>query len=116
VGELYFRIKRLDANGNALYSMIRVVDLDAMARIGIQTYPNPVVNSITVQFDEKQNGNYLLELVNLTGQVLQQNVVTLSGGSMTRIDLTRHFAKGVYFLRAKDLSHDKQYVTKVMIQ
>ncbi|HEX4849341.1 MAG TPA: choice-of-anchor E domain-containing protein [Puia sp.] len=116
VGELYFRIKRIDADGNILYSMIKVVDMSAMARIGIQTYPNPVVNTITVQFDQNQNGNYLLELVNTTGQIMQQRSIVMSGTSVTKFDIAGHLPKGVYFLRAKDIKGDKQYVTKVLVQ
>ncbi|PWT75040.1 MAG: hypothetical protein C5B59_09770 [Bacteroidetes bacterium] len=116
VGELYFRIKRIDVDGNFSFSMIKVVDLNSMVQVGIQTYPNPVVNTIMVQFDQNQNGNYLLELVNITGQVMQQRTALLSGTSITKFDLTSHLPAGVYFLRAKDMKGDRQYVTKVLIQ
>lgn len=117
VGQLYFRIKRTDSNGNISYSLIKIVDMNGSGPIiGIQTYPNPVVNTIMVQFAENQSGNFMLELVNITGQVIQQKSVTFSGNSLTRFDLNNHPPKGLYFLRAKDLSGDKQYVTKIMIQ
>jgi len=115
MGEIYFRIKRTDASGNISYSMIKVVNLSATHRIGIQTYPNPVVKTVMVQFDENQNGNFMLELVNITGQVIQQKSVVLSGSNMTRLDLDTHPIRGLYFLRAKNISNNKQYVTKVMI-
>jgi hypothetical protein len=58
----------------------------------------------------------MLELVNLTGQVIQQKAITLSGSGFTSFNLNNHQAKGLYFLRAKDLSHNKQYLTKILIE
>jgi hypothetical protein len=116
VGEIYFRIKRTDASGNSTYSMIKVVNLGIAQRIGIQTYPNPVVRTVMVQFDESQNGNFILELVNTTGQVIQQKSVVLSGSNLTKFDLDARPIKGLYFLRAKNINNNKQYVTKLMIQ
>ena len=69
-----------------------------------------------VQFDENQTGNFMLELVSITGQVIQQKSVVLSGNNTTRLDLDTHPIKGLYFLRAKNTSNNKQYVTKVLIE
>jgi len=115
VGEIYFRIKRTDGSGNINYSMIKVVNLNAVQRIGIQTYPNPIVKTVMVQFDENQNGNFILELVSLTGQVIQQKSVILSGGNLAKFDLETRPITGLYILRAKNVANNKQYVTKVMI-
>lgn len=117
VGELYFRIKRTDTDGKISYSAIKVVNLNgADHRPGIQTYPNPVVNTVNIQFDEQQSGNFMMELVNMTGQVIQQKAVILSGHSFTSFTLNSHPPKGVYFLRAKDISHNKLYITKVVVE
>jgi len=116
LGELYFRIKRTDATGKVIYSEIKALDLSAAEHLGLQTYPNPVINTVMLQFEENQSGNFILELVNITGQVMQQKSILLSGSNQTRMDLDGHPARGLYFLRAKDITHNKQYVTKVMIQ
>jgi hypothetical protein len=117
-GQLYFRIRRTDVTGNIAYSAIKSVDLNnAMpGSIGIQTYPNPVVNSVNVLFDEKQTGNFVLQLVNISGQVLQQTSVTLSSSSTASFNLNFHPASGLYFLRAKDVNGNKQFVTKILIE
>ena len=115
MGEIYFRIKRTDANGNTAYSIIKTVNLSVDRRLGIQIYPNPIVKTVMVQFDENQTGNFMLELVSITGQVIQQKSVVLSGNNITRLDLDSHPIKGLYFLRAKNTSNNTQYVTKVMI-
>jgi len=116
VGQLYFRIKRTDISGNVLYSMVKVVDLNASGSAGIQTYPNPVVSNVTVLFDEKQNGNYLLELINLSGQVLERKAVTMSGNNTASFTLASHPAAGLYFLRASDPVSNRQYLTKIIVK
>jgi Secretion system C-terminal sorting domain len=115
-GELYFRIKRTDANGNIVYSMIKEVDLQTTGSIGIQTFPNPVISSVTVQFNENQTGEFMFELVSLTGQVMQQNQVNMSATNVASLNLNSRPAKGVYLLRAQDLSKGKQYITKILLQ
>lgn len=115
-GRIYFRIRRVDANGNSSFSMIKIVDLDAGATVGIQTYPNPVTNSVTLTFDENQTGNFLFTLVSLTGQVIQQNQVIMIGTNQVNLEIANHPAKGLYFLRAEDPSHSRKYITKLLIE
>jgi len=116
VGEIYFRIKRTDAEGKTVYSVIKVVNLQqADQRPGIQIYPNPVSRNILIQFDEHQTGNFSLELVNTTGQVIQRKQIQLSGTSMANMDLINKPANGIYFLRAVNLSNNRQFLTKVIV-
>jgi hypothetical protein len=115
-GIIYFRIREVDANGNSTYSIVKVVNIDAGPTVGISTYPNPVANSLTLQFDANQTGDFLLELVSITGQVIQRNEVTLNETNLVSLNLSRHPASGVYFLRTRDITHAQQYVTKILIQ
>ena len=116
VGDLYFRIKRTDAEGNVIYSVIKVVNLQQEdQRPGIQIYPNPVNQKILIQFDEQQTGNYVLELVGTTGQVIAKKQVQLSGTSITNMDLSTKPASGIYFLRAVNMANNRQFLTKVIV-
>ena len=116
VGDIYFRIKRTDAEGNVIYSMIKAVNLQLEdQRPGMQIYPNPVNQKILVQFDEQQTGNYVLELVGTTGQVIARKQVQLSGSSITNMDLSNKPASGIYFLRAVNLANNRQFLTKVIV-
>jgi hypothetical protein len=116
VGEIYFRIKRTDAEGNIVYSPVKVVNLMQQDRLpGIQIYPNPVSLKILIQFDEQQNGNYNLELISATGQVIERKQVLLSGVSITNMDLTKKPASGIYFLRAVNTANNKLFLTKVIV-
>jgi hypothetical protein len=116
VGDLYFRIKRTDAEGNVIYSVIRVVNLQlGDQHPGIQIYPNPVNQKILIQFDEQQTGNYVLELVGTTGQVIARKQIQLSGTSITNLDLSNKPASGIYFLRAMNMANNQQFLTKVIV-
>jgi len=116
VGEIYFRIKRRDGQGNISYSVVKVINLQQDdQRPGIQIYPNPVSNRVTVQFDEPQSGIYSLELISTTGQIVQQKQVQLQGNSLTSMELSAHPARGIYFLRAKDIIRNRQFLTKVIV-
>jgi hypothetical protein len=116
VGQVYFRIKRIDAEGNIVYSAIKTVNLQqADQRPGIQIYPNPVARKILIQFDEQQTGNYSLELVSATGQIIERKQVQLSGASMTNMDLSIKPASGIYFLRAVNQANNKLFLTKVIV-
>lgn len=116
VGEIYFRIKRRDPEGNITYSIVKVINLQQQdQRPGIQIYPNPVSNRVTVQFDELQTGAFNLELISTTGQIIQKKQVQMGGNSLTSLNLINHPAKGIYFLRAQDISHNRQFLTKVIV-
>ncbi|HEY2647684.1 MAG TPA: T9SS type A sorting domain-containing protein [Puia sp.] len=116
VGDIYFRIKRTDAEGNVVYSVIKAVNLQLEdQRAGIQIYPNPVNQKILIQFDEQQTGQYSLELVGTTGQVIVKKQVQLSGSSLTNMDLSRKPASGIYFLRVVNTANNHQFLTKVIV-
>jgi hypothetical protein len=118
VDKLYFRIREISATGKIAYSQVLVVDKNGSGKpafISYQVYPNPVTNSLSFRFNSGQNGRFKLELVNTAGQVVQQRSVTLTGTNEIPMELRTHPAKGLYFLRTTDLTHDKQYTTKVYI-
>jgi hypothetical protein len=116
VGEIYFRIKRTDPEGDIVYSAVKMVNLQQEdQRPGIQIYPNPVTQKILVQFDEMQTGNFDLELVNTLGQIIERKQVQLAGTTMANMDLSAKPARGIYFLRAVNQGNNKQFLTKVIV-
>jgi hypothetical protein len=116
VGEIYFRIKRIDSQGNVVYSVVKGVNLQQEdQRPGMQIYPNPITQKILIQFDEQQSGNFSLELVSTTGQVISRKQIQLSGTNVANMDLSAKPASGIYFLRALNLSNNRQFLTKVIV-
>ena len=115
-GKLYFRIKKLDPQGLATYTGVKIVNLDATSVSGYQVYPNPVTNLVVMEFDDMQTGNYVMSLLNTTGQIIQQKTVTLAGSSQIRMELSSKPAPGIYYLQTKDRTRNQQYISKLFIQ
>jgi type IX secretion system substrate protein len=115
-GKLYFRVKRIDAAGKFSYTTVKIINLDGAGMSGYQVYPNPVSNTVMLEFNDAQTGNFVVSLVNTAGQAIQQKTVTLAGGNQIRMDLNNQPPAGLYYLHAKDQTHNLQYVTKVLIK
>ena len=120
MGKLYFRIEEKSFTGKLSYSAIVVIDPNAASQdpgdISYRTFPNPATNSLTFQFNANQTGRFLVELISTAGQAVLQKALTLTGSSQIRLDLTAKPVKGLYFLRTSDLSHNRQYTSKVFIE
>jgi hypothetical protein len=115
-GRLYFRVKHTAASGKATYTVIKSVNLEAAGMAGYQVYPNPVKNTVMFEFDEVQTGSFIVSLISTAGQVIQQKQVTLTGNNQIRLDLTSPPATGLYYLQARDQTHNQQYITKILIR
>jgi len=114
--KLYFRIKRIDAEGNASYSVVKMVDLENINLTLFQAYPNPATNLVMVEFNQLQTGNFIVTLVNTSGQVVLRKAVTLSGANQISLDLTNRPAAGLYFLQVRDQSQSHQYGSTLLIK
>ena len=117
MGKLYFRVEETDGTGKVSYSQIAVADPNGndAEEISYQTYPNPATNSLLFQFNSNQTGRFVLQLVNTAGQTVQETAVTLTGTNQIRMNLSPQPVKGLYFLRTSDLTHNRNFVSKVFI-
>jgi hypothetical protein len=69
----------------------------AATDIGIQSYPNPFYESVTISFPEFMRGEAKIEIYNSVGVLIEQSDFTIGGGEL-------HFTPdadvpGVYFYR-----------------
>jgi hypothetical protein len=118
VGKLYFRVEETDPSGKVSFSEVVIVDPNGAGNNSVfsyQTFPNPATNSLQVLFNSNQTGHFLVELVTVSGQIVQKRAVTLTGSNQIRLDLNPQPVKGMYFLRTTDLTHEHSYVSKVFI-
>jgi len=115
-GKLFFRIRRIGTDGKFSFSTIKSLSFSSSSLAGYQIYPNPVKNSVMLEFDEVQNGNFTVSIINTIGQVIQQKSVTLNGSNQIKMDLANQPAAGLYYLEAKDQTHNQQYVSKILIK
>ena len=116
-GKLFFRVKRISPDGNTIvYSPIKTVSLNKNGTPNYHAYPNPVKTYTMLEFDEVLSGDFVVDLVSTTGQVIQHKDITLSGSNQVRLDLTSHPVTGLYYLQVKDKTNNHQYISKLIIE
>ncbi len=112
---LYYRISSF-SNGQVKYSDIAKIGA-VKGQSGISVYPNPVTGKLlTLYFIMQQEGIYRVELINMTGQVVYQGIVSVNGENFIKaIALGNRFASGKYQLKVT--SPGRSITTKnLMIQ
>lgn len=114
-GKLYLRIRQTDADGKVRYSAVRIVNLDVNGPPSFVIYPNPVSKKVSLQFDRILNGNFAVDIVNTTGQVLYQRTVKITSNNYLQLDLPNPSAPGIYYLRARDLADGQLFSSKLLI-
>ncbi len=96
----FYRIKQIDHNGKTTFSNIALLNraLDKEKGI-ILNYPNPVRNSLSLQFAASAPGNNVLTVTNLNGVVVLQQPI-LATGSLQNINLNvSNLPKGIYIIK-----------------
>ena len=84
----------------------------------ISIFPNPVTNNqFTVQFANVAIGTYTLQVTDMTGRQLMQQVVTIGSENQSQtIKLNSAFAKGMYLVKVSDPANKAIYNTKIVLQ
>ena len=98
-GTVFYRIKSVDIDGRYKYSGILKLDGSNSFSSGLQLYPMPASNEVTVQH-KRTSVNSKLMITAADGQIVRV-VYPIQGSSHTPVDLTA-LAKGIYFVRLDD--------------
>jgi hypothetical protein len=69
-----------------------------------------------MQFDEPIRGNFTVDIINLSGQIIHSRSVSLSENSNLSFELATAPPAGVYYLRAKEQNGTKTYSGKLIIR
>ena len=77
----------------------------------VELYPNPTNSSAILDFGLAQESDVQIRVVNILGQVLEENYYTNIKGLKYSIDV-RAYASAVYFVQ---LSVNNQVITKRLI-
>ena len=95
-GVNFYRIKAIDISGAIRYTDIVKIILGG-AR-GITISPNPVNGKhISLQFSNEPAGTYLINIMNVAGQLMYHTIINHEGGNSTQgIDLPSKVATGIY--------------------
>jgi hypothetical protein len=115
-GKVYFRVKQVDAEGKATYSVVRFVDAAQQQKPNsVTVYPNPAKGKVSMQFGKLLNGNYKVELINLTGQVVYQQFHRMNNTNSILFDIPGTPA-GIYYLRASNTQGNETFTSKLTVQ
>lgn len=68
------------------------------------TYPNPVVNSVTVSFQNAIQGTISLEIVNTQGKVVYASKFSLGSTRSLQISDIGHLTSGIYYVKVSNRS------------
>jgi hypothetical protein len=81
----------------------------------MQVFPNPNKGSFTFEFQNSEEGEGELQILNSMGQsIFNAKVSTINGLISHKIDLGDHFNSGIYIIRFS--INGKQYDSKVILQ
>ena len=99
-GQLYFRLKMVDAGGGVSYSPMRIVDLNTgNTTADFSIYPNPPTNFIEVSLPENAD-SWQIDIVNAQGNLVQRNL--FYNTALVQVNFERRLAAGTYFVRASN--------------
>lgn len=85
-------------------------------KIGV--YPNPVTNNqFVVQFGELEAGTYTLQLTDVTGRQVLQQVVTITGINQSQlVKINAASSRSIYQVKLLNAANKSVYTTKLVIQ
>lgn len=113
-GQLYFRLKMVDAGGAVAYSPMRIINLATGATsANFSIYPNPPTNFIQVSLPG-QSGNWQIDILAADGNVVQRN--SYFSTSLVQVNFNRKLAPGTYFVRAVNLLSGDQHTGSFVIR
>jgi hypothetical protein len=116
------------ANGNLLATANRpeATTLELMTRnpaenVGdgkVSVFPNPVTNYLfAVQFTELEAGQYTIQITDVTGRNISQQIVNIGGKKQIQsVEMDKAAAKGFYLVKVLDQNKKLVSSTKILVQ
>ncbi|WP_460608473.1 T9SS type A sorting domain-containing protein [Hymenobacter terrigena] len=108
-GQLYYRLKQVDVDGQATYSPVATVKA-GLSQAEIQLYPNPNTTNAFSLAGLNGTGPWPLQLRNALGNVVYEASVTTSQVELPLLPA------GVYFLRLQEAGTGRWVTTKYIKQ
>ena len=115
VGNNYYRVKKIDRNGEVSYSNVDSEYWDAMLA-GVNIYPNPADDKIFVTFSETSNSTETISvrLTSVLGVEVGTATYELQTGGNTLVIDTKKVEKGLYFIEV--IRGNAKFTEKIVIK
>jgi len=95
-GTNYYRMRMIDLDGSAVYSEVRVLQIDAVRRISF--FPNPARDYVNITLGGVSSGTATVRLVSQAGVVMQEKSVAGGAGTTVTFPL-QQLSSGWYILQ-----------------
>lgn len=114
-GVSYYRLKQIDFDGSYSYSPIRAVEGLQVNSGSIQIYPNPVKNTLIIDFSNwnLDTKDVTLKVMDVYGRVLLTKAITIQQNDLMAIDEIADFPTGTYFVAIGD-QEAYEFVQKII--
>ncbi|MBE7172646.1 MAG: T9SS type A sorting domain-containing protein [Williamsia sp.] len=96
-GTNYYRVKMVDKDGSFTYSSVRTINeaIHFSARI----YPNPVQNSLNLNFNSDKAKTVQVQIVNYEGKIMTTQQIEVAAGTSTKNINITSLSNGEYYVR-----------------
>jgi hypothetical protein len=109
---VYYRLKQIDFNGNHSYS--RIVAISLTGKNVLLIYPNPTPGNTNITITTNNTEAIQLRVINNLGQIVKQQPLGVTTGSITLSLDVSGLAKGMYYLEAKGATiHETKHFLKL---
>ncbi|OQP42390.1 hypothetical protein A4D02_12505 [Niastella koreensis] len=90
---------------------------DLVRNGNISLYPNPVANNqVSVNFNGKESGRYTIQLLDLNGKILLEQIAVVNGIQGIPVLFKTGLAKGPYMIKVLSNSKKTVFTDKLLIQ
>jgi hypothetical protein len=109
--------KEADKKASAV-SAASVLSRNIVRNDNISVFPNPVTDgSFRLYFDNQRQGKYEIQLVDLTGRVINSQVISI--GSKAQVEemfVSKNLARGMYMVKVVDGRRKALFADKLLVQ
>ncbi|HUQ66438.1 MAG TPA: T9SS type A sorting domain-containing protein [Flavitalea sp.] len=105
------------ANNNLLFETNLAKSDDVFLKEKISVYPNPVTSKMfRVSFDNKVAGEYNVQLVDVSGRIVSDKVVSVyAGAQVSEVRVNNNLSKGIYMVKVLNHVNREVYTKKIIL-
>lgn len=105
------------ANNNLLFQTNIATTDDVFVTEKISVYPNPVRSkTFKVSFDNKESGDYNIQLVDISGRIVSDRAVSVyRGAQVSEVRLTNNLTRGMYMVKVLNHENREVFTRKIIL-
>ena len=111
-GTAFYRVRSVDRDGQYSYSKIAAVSDNGNGSMAVIN--NPARNTIFISVNGVPKGNYVYQLIDASGKIVQAGQILLEGQSVLDIPVSIKATKGFYLVKVRNSVFE--FSDKVIIQ